>query len=160
REVGEATAANLADAYGTLDALIAADRYSLTSVQDIGNIVATHVRHFFEETHNIEVIQDLLSPAIGIRWPEPVAASVAANDNPLAGKTIVLTGSLSSLSRDEAKDRLVALGARVSGSVSAKIDLLIAGEAAGSKLSKAQQLNIPVMDEAEMMHLLRDSSDA
>ncbi|MGL9774659.1 MAG: NAD-dependent DNA ligase LigA [Sodalis sp. (in: enterobacteria)] len=160
REVGEATAANLAAAYGTLDALIAADIDSLTGVQDIGNTVATHVRHFFVETHNIEVIQDLLSPAIGIRWPEPVAAPVAASDNPFAGKTIVLTGSLSSLSRDEAKDRLIALGARVSGSVSAKTDLLIAGEAAGSKLSKAQQLNIPVMDEAEMMRLLGDSSDA
>ncbi|WP_074012856.1 NAD-dependent DNA ligase LigA [Candidatus Sodalis sp. SoCistrobi] len=157
REVGEATAANLAAAYGTLDALIAADIDSLTGVQDIGNIVATHVRHFFEETHNIEVIQDLLSPAIGIGWPEPVAAPVAASDNTFAGKTIVLTGSLSTLSRDEAKDRLVALGARVSGSVSAKTDLLIAGEAAGSKLSKAQQLNIPVMDEAEMMRLLGDS---
>lgn len=156
REVGEATAANLAAAYGTLDALIAADIDSLTGVQDIGNIVATHVRHFFEETHNIEVIQELLSPAIGIRWPEPVAAASAASDNPFAGKTIVLTGSLSTLSRDEAKDRLVALGARVSGSVSAKTDLLIAGEAAGSKLSKAQQLNIPVMDEAEMMRLLGD----
>ncbi|OZI13834.1 DNA ligase (NAD(+)) LigA [Sodalis-like symbiont of Philaenus spumarius] len=160
REVGEATAANLAAAYSTLDALIAADIDSLTGVQDIGNIIATHVRHFFEETHNIEVIQDLSSPLIGIHWPEPMAAPVAARDNPFAGKTIVLTGSLSSLSRDEAKDRLVALGARVSGSVSAKTDLLIAGEAAGSKLSKAQQLNIPVMDEAEMMRLLGDASDA
>ncbi|MBT9432738.1 NAD-dependent DNA ligase LigA [Candidatus Sodalis endolongispinus] len=156
REVGEATAANLAAAYGTLDALIPADIDSLTGVQDIGNIVATHVRHFFEETHNREVIQELLSPTIGIGWPEPVAAASAASDNPFAGKTIVLTGSLSTLSRDEAKDRLVALGARVSGSVSAKTDLLIAGEAAGSKLSKAQQLNIPVIDEAEMMRLLDD----
>lgn len=160
REVGAATAANLAAAYGRLDALIAADINSLMSVQNIGNIVATHVRHFFEETHNIEVIQDLLSQAIGIRWPEPMAAPVAAIDNPFAGKTIVLTGSLSSMSRDEAKDRLVALGALVSGRVSAKTDLVIAGEASGSKLSKAQQLNILVMDEAEMMCLLGDAPDA
>ncbi|MFT4464292.1 MAG: NAD-dependent DNA ligase LigA [Sodalis sp. (in: enterobacteria)] len=154
REVGEATAANLAAAYGTLDALTAADIDSLTGVQDIGKIVATHMRNFFEESHNLEVIRELLSPTIGIHWPAPVAASAAAGDNPFAGKTIVLTGSLSTLSRDEAKDRLMALGARVSGSVSAKTDLLIAGEAAGSKLSKAQQLNIPIMDEAEMMRLL------
>lgn len=154
REVGEATAANLAASYGTLDALIAADIDSLTGVQDIGKIVATHVRNFFEESHNLEVIQDLLSPTIGIHWPEPVAALAATGDDPFAGKIIVLTGSLSTLSRDDAKDRLLALGARVSGSVSAKTDLLIAGEAAGSKLSKALQLNIPIMDEAEMMRLL------
>ncbi|KYP97796.1 NAD-dependent DNA ligase LigA, partial [Sodalis-like endosymbiont of Proechinophthirus fluctus] len=154
REVGEATAANLAANYGTLDALIAADINSLIGVQDVGEIVATHVRNFFEESHNIEVIKELLSPAIGIHWPTPVAASAADGDNPFAGKTIVLTGVLSTLSRDKAKDRLVALGARVSGRVSAKTDLLITGKAAGSKLSKAQQLNIPIMDEAEMIRLL------
>ncbi|WMQ73200.1 MAG: DNA ligase [Sodalis sp.] len=156
REVGEATASNLASAYGSLDTLIAADIDSLTGVQGIGKIVATHVSHFFEESHNLEVIRELLNPTIGIHWPVPAAASVSAGDNPFAGKTIVLTGSLSTLSRDEAKDRLVALGARVSGSVSAKTDLLIAGEMAGSKLSKAQQLNIPIMDETEMMRFLGD----
>lgn len=159
REVGEATAANLADAYGTLDALTAADINSLTGVQDIGKIVATHVRHFFAESHNVENIRELLSPTIGVHWPAPVTASATAGDNPFAGKIIVLTGSLSTLSRDEAKDRLVALGARISGSVSAKTDLLIAGEAAGSKLSQAQQLNIPIMDEAEMTRLLGGSDD-
>ncbi|MGL9769459.1 MAG: NAD-dependent DNA ligase LigA [Sodalis sp. (in: enterobacteria)] len=157
REVGEVTAANLAAAYGTLDALISADIDSLTHVQNIAKIVATHIRHFFEKTHNIEMIRDLLSPAIGIRWPEP--APVAAKDNPFAGKTIVLTGSLSSLSRIEAKDRLVALRARVSGRISSKTDLIIVGKAPGSNFLKAQKLNIPVMNEAKMMRLLGDSSE-
>ncbi|WP_413727907.1 NAD-dependent DNA ligase LigA [Sodalis sp. RH19] len=153
REVGEATAANLAAEFKTLDALYAADIDALVSVQDIGKVVAAHVRNFFDEQHNLDVIAELVSPAIGIHWPEPEAAP-AEDNNPFAGKTIVLTGSLTGLSRDEAKDRLVALGAKVSGSVSAKTNLVIAGEAAGSKLTKAQQLNIPVIDEAEMMRLL------
>ncbi|MCR3755373.1 MAG: DNA ligase [Sodalis sp. Psp] len=155
RDVGEATVAKLATVYGTLEALIAASIDSLTSVQDIGNIVATHLRNFFEESHNLEVIQDLLSPEIGIYWPPLAAAFTAAtDDNPFAGKTIVLTGSLSVLSRDEAKDRLVALGARVSSNISSKTDLLIVGEAVGSRFRKAQQLNIPIMDEIKMMSFL------
>lgn len=153
REVGEATAANLAAEFKTLNALYAADIDALVSVQDIGKVVAAHVRNFFDEQHNRDVIAELVRAPIGIHWPEPVAIT-AGDGNPFAGKTIVLTGSLSGLSRDEAKDRLVALGAKVSGSVSAKTDLVIAGEAAGSKLSKAQQLEIPVIDEAEMMRLL------
>lgn len=166
REVGEATVANLIAAYGTLESLIAANIDSLTSVQDIGNVVATHVHNFFKESHNLEMIQDLLSPAIGIHWPTPAATFVSASDNsknsttrnPFVGKTIVLTGLLSALSRDEAKDRLVALGAQVIGNVSAKTDLVIAGEAAGYKLTKAQQLNIPIIDEIKMMSLLDESS--
>lgn len=154
REVGESTAANLAQEYLTLDALLAADEASLTSVPDIGKVVAAHVRHFFEEPHNLAVIEELISAEIGIHWPAAVPPAAGDSDNPFAGKTIVLTGSLTSLSRDEAKDRLVALGAKVSGSVSAKTDLVIAGEAAGSKLTKARQLNIEVIDEAEMMRLL------
>lgn len=153
REVGEATAANLATEFKTLEALYAADIEALVGVQDIGKVVAAHVRNFFDEQHNLDVIAELVSPAIGIHWPAP-ATLPAENNNPFAGKTIVLTGSLTGLSRDEAKDRLVALGAKVSGSVSAKTNLVIAGEAAGSKLTKAQQLNIPVIDEAEMMRLL------
>ncbi|HEY0209131.1 NAD-dependent DNA ligase LigA [Acerihabitans sp.] len=153
REVGEATAANLAAEFKTLDALYAADIDQLVSVQDIGKVVATHVRNFFDEQHNLDVIAELVSPAIGIHWPAPASAP-AGEGNPFAGKTIVLTGSLTGLSRDEAKDRLMALGAKVSGSVSAKTNLVIAGGAAGSKLTKAQQLNIPVIDEAEMMRLL------
>ncbi len=158
REVGEATAANLAAEFKTLDALYAADNDVLVGVQDIGPVVAAHVRNFFDEPHNLDVIAELVSPEIGIHWPAPVAAPTADDsDSPFTGKTVVLTGSLTGLSRDEAKDRLVSLGAKVSGSVSAKTDLVIAGEAAGSKLNKARQLDIPIIDEAEMMRLLGDA---
>ncbi|ACZ78175.1 NAD-dependent DNA ligase LigA [Dickeya zeae] len=154
RDVGEATAANLASHFGTLDALQAADLEALQQVPDVGIVVATHVRHFLDEAHNQQVIQALISDEVGIHWPDPVRVDVEASTSPFAGKTVVLTGSLSQLSRDEAKDRLTALGAKVSGSVSKKTDLVIAGEAAGSKLAKAQELGIAVIDEAEMMRLL------
>ncbi|AUQ26601.1 NAD-dependent DNA ligase LigA [Dickeya zeae] len=154
RDVGEATAANLASHFGTLEALQAADLESLQQVPDVGIVVATHVRHFLDEAHNQQVIQALISDEVGIHWPDPVRVDVEASTSPFAGKTVVLTGSLSLLSRDEAKDRLTALGAKVSGSVSKKTDLVIAGEAAGSKLAKAQELGIAVIDEAEMVRLL------
>lgn len=155
RDVGEATAANLAQHFATLDNLLAADEDALLEVADVGPIVAKHVRHFLQEAHNQQVIRELINPeGINIHWPEIERVDVATLDNPFAGKTIVLTGSLSQLSRDEAKDRLTALGAKVSGSVSKKTDMVIAGEAAGSKLAKAQELNIPVIDEAEMIRLL------
>ncbi|MEM0673429.1 NAD-dependent DNA ligase LigA [Dickeya oryzae] len=154
RDVGEATAANLASHFGTLEALQEADLDALQQVQDVGIVVATHVRNFLDEAHNQQVIQALISDEVGIHWPAPVRVDVEASTSPFAGKTVVLTGSLSQLSRDEAKDRLTALGAKVSGSVSKKTDLVIAGEAAGSKLVKAQELGIAVIDEAEMMRLL------
>ncbi|MEI7346943.1 NAD-dependent DNA ligase LigA [Dickeya chrysanthemi] len=154
RDVGEATAANLAAHFGTLEALQAADLDALQQVQDVGIVVATHVRNFLDEAHNQQVIQELIGDDVGLHWPDPVVVNVEALTNPFAGKTVVLTGSLSLLSRDEAKDRLTALGAKVSGSVSKKTDLVIAGEAAGSKLTKAQELGIDVIDEAEMMRLL------
>ena len=151
-EVGEATAANLAAHFGTLDALMAADLEELIAVPDVGSVVASHVRNFFDEESNREVIRLLIEK--GVVWPDVVVVRPEEIDSPFAGKTVVLTGSLSILSRDEAKDRLVALGAKVSGSVSKKTDLLIAGEAAGSKLAKAQELGIAVIDEAEMVRLL------
>ncbi|MFT8212236.1 MAG: NAD-dependent DNA ligase LigA [Symbiopectobacterium sp.] len=155
RDVGEATAANLAQHFATLDNLLAADEEALLEVADVGPVVAKHVRHFLQEEHNQQVIRELINPeGINIHWPEIEKVDVATLDNPFAGKTIVLTGSLSQLSRDEAKDRLTALGAKVSGSVSKKTDMVIAGEAAGSKLAKAQELGIPVIDEAEMIRLL------
>ncbi|WP_027711037.1 NAD-dependent DNA ligase LigA [Dickeya chrysanthemi] len=154
RDVGEATAANLAAHFGTLEALQAADLDALQQVQDVGIVVATHVRNFLDEAHNQQVIQELIGDDVGLHWPDPVVVDVDASTSPFAGKTVVLTGSLSLLSRDEAKDRLTALGAKVSGSVSKKTDLVIAGEAAGSKLTKAQELGIDVIDEAEMMRLL------
>jgi DNA ligase (NAD+) len=158
REVGEATAANLAAHFGSVEALKAADLDALKSVQDVGDVVAKHVRNFLEETHNQQVIDELLDPAIGIHWPEVQVIVPEEIDSPFAGKTVVLTGSLTLLSRDEAKDRLTALGAKVSGSVSKKTDLVIAGEAAGSKLAKAQELGIEVIDEAEMIRLLDASA--
>ncbi|MGM3188574.1 NAD-dependent DNA ligase LigA [Musicola paradisiaca] len=154
RDVGEATAAGLAAHFGTLDALMTADVDTLQQVPDVGIVVATHVRHFLDEEHNQQIIRELIGPEVGLRWPDPVVVDAGALDNPFAGKTVVLTGSLSLLSRDEAKDRLTALGAKVSGSVSKKTDLVIAGEAAGSKLAKAQALGIDVIDEVEMMRLL------
>ncbi|MCG8158395.1 NAD-dependent DNA ligase LigA [Brenneria goodwinii] len=155
RDVGEATAANLAAHFGSLDALFAADEEALQEVSDVGTVVATHVRHFLEEEHNQQVIRELTDPdGINIHWPAPTVVKAEEIDSPFAGKTLVLTGSLSILSRDEAKDRLTALGAKVSGSVSKKTDMVIAGEAAGSKLTKAQDLGIPVIDEAEMIRLL------
>lgn len=157
REVGEATAANLAAHYGSIEALRAADIESLKQVQDVGEVVAKHVVNFLAETHNQQVIDELLSPEINIHWPAPQVIVAEEIDSPFAGKVLVLTGSLSILSRDEAKDRLIALGAKVTGSVSKKTDMVIAGEAAGSKLVKAQELGIPVIDEAEMIRLLGDA---
>jgi DNA ligase (NAD+) len=155
REVGEATAAGLAAHFGTLDALAAASIDDLQKVSDVGIVVATHTFNFFAEESNREVIRQLREEA-GVRWPDPVVVKAEEIDSPFAGKTVVLTGSLSILSRDEAKDRLTALGAKVAGSVSKKTDLVIAGEAAGSKLVKAQELGIQVIDEAEMIRLLGD----
>lgn len=151
REVGEATAANLAAHFRTLDNLRAADIETLKSVPDVGEVVAKHVMNFLSEEHNQKVIEELEKV---VSWPEPQQIVVEESDSPFAGKTVVLTGSLTILSRDEAKDRLTALGAKVSGSVSKKTHLVIAGEAAGSKLAKAQELGIKVIDEAEMIRLL------
>ncbi|WP_145525504.1 NAD-dependent DNA ligase LigA [Yersinia rohdei] len=151
REVGEATAANLAAHFRTLANLRAADIDALKSVPDVGEVVAKHVLNFLNEEHNQKVIEALEQV---ISWPEPQRIIAEEIDSPFAGKTVVLTGSLTVLSRDEAKDRLTALGAKVSGSVSKKTDLVIAGEAAGSKLIKAQELGIKVIDEAEMILLL------
>ncbi|WP_072567674.1 NAD-dependent DNA ligase LigA [Enterobacter sp. SA187] len=153
REVGEATAAGLAAYFGTLDALIAASIDELQKVPDVGIVVATHVRHFLDEESNRDVIRQLVEE-VGIHWAAPVVVNAEEIDSPFAGKTIVLTGSLSQMSRDDAKAALLALGAKVAGSVSKKTDLVIAGEAAGSKLAKAQELGIEVIDEAEMIRLL------
>ncbi|MCC2615338.1 NAD-dependent DNA ligase LigA [Aestuariibacter halophilus] len=149
REVGEATAANLAEHFGTLAALQQADIEALQEVPDVGEVVAAHIANFFAEPHNLEVIDALL--AEGVEWPDVVA--VVGDDLPLSGKTVVLTGTLSSMGRDDAKARLQALGAKVAGSVSAKTDYLIAGEKAGSKLRKAESLGVAVMDEQQMLEL-------
>ncbi|PHM73548.1 NAD-dependent DNA ligase LigA [Xenorhabdus kozodoii] len=155
REVGEATAANLVSHFGSLEKLRAADIEALVAVQDVGSVVARHVVNFFHESHNQMVIDDLVNN-MGIHWESAESLSLGEGDSPFTGKTVVLTGSLSRLSRDEAKDKLTALGAKVTGSVSKKTDLVIAGEAAGSKLAKANELGIPVIDEEEMLRLLEE----
>lgn len=151
REVGEATALNLANHFATLEALAEANLEQLQQVPDVGNVVAEHVFHFFREPHNQDVIKALL--AQGIQWPD--IAKVQASAQPLSGQTIVLTGTLTQMGRDEAKALLQRLGAKVSGSVSAKTHAVIAGENAGSKLAKATELNIPVWDEEKMLALFQ-----
>ncbi|HZH44573.1 MAG TPA: NAD-dependent DNA ligase LigA [Lysobacter sp.] len=152
RDVGESTAKTLARYFGALDPLMAADAEALQSVPDIGPVVASRIAHFFAEPHNREVIAALR--ANGVRWPE--GPPQRASDGPLAGKTVVLTGGLSSMSRDEAGARLEALGAKVSGSVSKKTSVVVAGEAAGSKLAKAQELGVEIWDEAKLLAFLAE----
>ena len=149
REVGEATALNLANHFTTLDALQSASLEQLLAVADVGTVVAEHIKGFFSEQHNQTVIASLL--AAGIHWPD--IAQLEVTEQPLAGQTIVLTGTLSAMGRDDAKAALQRLGAKVSGSVSAKTHAVIAGENAGSKLAKANELNVPVWDEARMLAL-------
>ncbi|MBS1224176.1 MAG: ligase, NAD-dependent [Proteobacteria bacterium] len=150
REVGEATALTLASHFGTLEALMTAEEERLQQAPDIGPVVAAAIRAFFQEPHNQQVIARLR--AAGVRWPETEVKQ--AVEQPLAGKTIVLTGTLESLTRDQASDRLRALGAKVSGSVSKKTDYVVAGREAGSKLDKARELGVTVLDEAELLALL------
>ncbi|KJY96457.1 NAD-dependent DNA ligase LigA [Pseudoalteromonas ruthenica] len=152
REVGEATAQNLAMHYRTLDALMQADVESLQEVSDVGEVVAKHIVSFFSETLNQQVVEELLKQ--GLHWP---AIEVKAdNEQPLNGLTYVITGTLSQLSRNDAKARLQALGAKVAGSVSAKTHALVAGEKAGSKLTKAQELGVDVLSEEALLELLSE----
>lgn len=150
REVGEATALALADHFGALEALMAADEERLRQVPDIGPVVAAAVRAFFQEPHNRDIIARLR--AAGVRWPETAARPASARR--LAGKTVVLTGTLESLSRERATASLRALGAKVAGSVSKKTDYVVAGRDAGSKLDKARELGVTVLDEAGLLALL------
>lgn len=148
REVGEATAANLASHFETLEAITVATKEQLIEVSDVGGIVADHVFNFFREQHNTDVIDDLIK--VGIEWPA-IEKLEEGIERPLEGKTVVLTGSLSQLGRSEAKELLQSMGAKVTGSVSKKTDLLVAGEAAGSKLTKAQDLGIEIWDEQTLV---------
>lgn len=152
REVGEATAQNLASHFGDLDAIMQADETALMEVADVGQVVASHVYHFFREAHNRSVIERLITGERAVSWPQ-IKVKPAA-ELPLAGMTYVLTGTLSQMTRDEAKQRLVALGAKVSGSVSAKTSAVFAGEAAGSKLTKAESLGVAVYNEDELLATL------
>lgn len=150
RNVGEATALQLATHFGSLEALRAADAVAVREVPDIGPVIAEQVAAFFHDPHNLEVVDALL--AAGLHWPAPLAKE-ASGSLPFAGKTFVLTGTLAGQSRDEAGDRIRALGGKVSGSVSKKTDYVVAGSDAGSKLAKAEALGVAVLDEAAFMAL-------
>jgi len=150
REVGEATAQTLTRVFGSLDALMAAEVDALLEAPDVGPVVAGHVHAFFRQPHNREVIDRLL--AAGIRWETP--QSDARPAAPLTGKTYVLTGTLSVMTRQEAKAILQSLGAKVTGSVSAKTTAVIAGDSPGSKVEKAASLDVPVLSEDDLKRLL------
>jgi DNA ligase (NAD+) len=151
-DVGEATAKALARYFGSLDALMQVNETELTDVPDVGLIVASHIAVFFAEPHNREAIAALRKA--GVQWQESTPQREAKG--PLAGKTVVLTGTLSSLTRDEAKEKLEALGAKVAGSVSKKTSFVIAGLEAGSKLDKANDLGIEIWNEAQLLEFLRE----
>lgn len=157
RHVGEATALSLAQHFRTLDRLEAADEAALMQVDDVGEIIAQSIVAFFKEPHNRTVIEALI--AAGVMWPA-VEALTEGTTSLVAGKTFVLTGTLPTLSRDEAKDLLIAAGAKVSGSVSKKTDFVVAGTEAGSKLEKAQTLGIRILDEEALMAMLKPSAES
>jgi DNA ligase (NAD+) len=150
RHVGEATAKELARHFGQLGAIMVASEDALLQVPDVGPVVAHSMRTFFDQVHNREVVQALRDA--GVSWPEGDA--LAPTEMPLSGVTVVLTGSLASMGRDEAKEKLEALGAKVAGSVSKKTHYVVAGSDAGSKLDKAQALGVPVLDDAGLALLL------
>jgi len=155
RNVGETTAKDLARHFGSLDRLMAASEADLLAVHDVGPIVAQSIQQFFAEPHNREVIATLRGA--GVHWPESTGLQQSAGI--LAGKTLVLTGTLPTLSRDAAKERIEAAGGKVAGSVSKKTDYVVAGAEAGSKLDKAQQLGVAILDETGLLALLA-SADA
>ncbi len=150
REVGEATAKALARHFKTFDAVQSASSEQLQEVPDVGTVVAEHIVRFFRESHNENVVKELRE---FVHWPEGEEAGDIQSDR-LAGNTYVITGTLSTMTRDEAKQALEALGAKVSGSVSKKTTALIAGESAGSKLTKAQSLGLSILSEDELKELL------
>ena len=147
REVGEATALNLANHFKTLEALQNADLEALQQVPDVGEVVANRILAFWHEPHNVSVVNDLI--AQGVHWETVETKEVT--ENRFKGKTVVLTGTLTQMGRNEAKALLQDMGAKVSGSVSAKTDFVISGDAAGSKLTKAQELGVAVLTEEEFL---------
>ncbi len=151
RNVGEATAKDLARHFGSLDRVLSAELDQLLQVNDVGPVVAQCLRQFCLEPHNLEVIEQLR--AAGVTWPEGDALPIA--NAALAGKVFVLTGSLPSLTREDAKALIEAAGGKVSGSVSKKTDFVVAGAEAGSKLEKAQALGVTVIDEAQLKTLVQ-----
>jgi DNA ligase (NAD+) len=152
RHVGEATARDLAAHFGNLEAIVRADEQTLVQVPEVGAVIAASIARFFAEPHNREVIAALRQA--GVTWPEGKPKRQTSASGPAAGKTFVLTGTLPSLSRDQARDRIQAAGGKVSGSVSRKTDYVVAGADPGSKLDKAEELGVAVIDEAQLLQLL------
>jgi DNA ligase (NAD+) len=156
RHVGERGAQAIARAYGTLDALCAASVESLETVQDVGPVVARSVRAFLDEPHNRALLERLR--AAGVRMVEESTASLG--DRPLAGKTYVLTGTLASMTREQAQEAIEARGGKVAGSVSKKTTAVIAGEEPGSKIEKARTLGVPILGEAEFLaHIMEPGAE-
>ena len=152
RHVGETTAKDLAKHFGAMERLMDATLDQLLAVNDVGPVVAQSIRTFFEQEHNREVVDQLR--AAGVTWPEGEGSAASQAPQPLAGKTFVLTGTLPTLTRDDAVERIEAAGGKVSGSVSKKTDYVVAGTEAGSKLDKARDLGRPVLDESALLALL------
>jgi len=153
RDVGETTAGTLADYFGSLKKLCDASEADIQQAPDVGPIIAAHIYHFFQQPHNREVIEMLR--AAGVTWVEHEAKVVAAG--PFAGQTFVITGTLSSMTRDEARDRIIAFGGKASDSVSKKTSYVVVGADAGLKLKKAEQLSVPILDEQAFIALLESS---
>jgi DNA ligase (NAD+) len=158
-DVGETTARALALHFGALEPMLEASAEEVEEVPDIGPVIAQSVHRFFEEPHNRQVISALIDPKRGgIHWPV-IARESAPGSSPLAGKTFVLTGTLQDLTREEAQRLILELGGKVSGSVSKKTDYVVAGADAGSKLKKAEQLGVTILDEAEFRKLIESASE-
>ena len=153
REVGDATAAGLAAHYGRLENIVAASEEELQGVPDVGPIVASRIRVFFQEKHNLEVVTRLQDS--GVHWPESDSV-VLLKGGPLAGKTFVITGTLVDMTRDQAKEFIQSAGGKVTASVSGKTDYLLAGEKVGSKLTKARKLDVPIIDADGLRSLIAD----
>ena len=151
REVGVATATALANRFGDLQPIIDADAETLQQVSDVGEIVAKHIREFIDKPENLDLIEGLREA--GVKWP--VQEARTPESIPLAGQTFVLTGTLQGMTRNDAREKLVALGARVAGSVSARTSCVVAGESAGSKLTRAEELGVKVLDEQEFVEFLQ-----
>jgi DNA ligase (NAD+) len=151
RDVGETTAGTLESHFGSLERLMTASEAEIQEAPDVGPVIAAHIHHFFNQPHNLEVIQTLRKS--GVTWTESEPRRVS--EGPLTGKTFVITGTLPTLSRDEAKDRILAKGGKVSESVSKKTSYVVVGADAGSKLQKAQQLGVAILDEAALLSILQ-----
>lgn len=156
REVGEATARTLAQHFSSLSELMVTDEITLMQLADIGPVVAKRIVEFFALPHHRELIQALLDAGIEIQYPTPLKETENSSELPLLGETWVITGTLSHYDRNEAKEKLLSLGAKVTGSVSKSTTQLLAGEKAGSKLTQAEKLGITVVDEATFLALLAD----